>query len=165
MWPRPRIRLPLAQYRSSRPEVFLRKMCSENMQKIDRRTPMPKCNFNIWKHAANLQENTHAEWSAISIKLLYNFIEIALQNGCSPVNLLHIFRTPFVKNSPGRLLLTVKINTCSIIYLIDILYTQVYLRRQLLYLETPLSLTETETQSDNVKTCMHLFSHTSSLFI
>ena len=37
--------------------------------------------------------------SAISIKLLCNFIEIALQHGCSPVNLLHIFRTPFQQNT------------------------------------------------------------------
>ena len=33
-----------------------------------------------------------------------NFIEITLQHGCSPVNLLHIFRTPFSKNDPGWLL-------------------------------------------------------------
>ena len=33
------------------------------------------------------------------IKLLCNFIEIALGHGCSPVNLLHIFRTPFTKNT------------------------------------------------------------------
>ena len=33
---------------------------------------MPKCDFN---------------------KLLCNFIEITLRHGCSPVNLLHIFRT------------------------------------------------------------------------
>ena len=31
-------------FRSSRPEVFLRS-CSENMQQIYRRTPMPKCAF------------------------------------------------------------------------------------------------------------------------
>ena len=30
----------------------------------------------------------------ISIKLLRNIIEIILRYGCSPVNLLHIFRTP-----------------------------------------------------------------------
>ena len=41
----------------------------------------------------------------ISIKLLRNFIEITLQHGCSPVNLLHIFRTAFIKNTSGRLLL------------------------------------------------------------
>ena len=36
-----------------------------------------------------------------------NFIEIALRHGCSTVNLLHIFRTPFPKNTSGRLLLRV----------------------------------------------------------
>ena len=29
-----------------------------------------------------------------------NFIEIALPHGCSPVNLLHIFRTPFFLGTP-----------------------------------------------------------------
>ena len=40
----------------------------------------------------------HACRSMISLKLVWNFIEIALQHGCSPVNLLHIFRTPFPRN-------------------------------------------------------------------
>ena len=44
-------------------------------------------------------------WSRISIKLLYNFIEITFPHGRSPVNLLHIFRKPFLKNTYGRLLL------------------------------------------------------------
>ena len=43
--------------------------------------------------------------SVISIKLQSNFIEITLQHGCSPVNLLHIFRIPFTKNTSGWLLL------------------------------------------------------------
>ena len=34
-----------------------------------------------------------------------NFIEITLRHGCSPVNLLHIFRTPFFKTTSGWLLL------------------------------------------------------------
>ena len=34
-----------------------------------------------------------------------NFIQITLQHGCSAVNLLHIFRTPFAKNTSGGLLL------------------------------------------------------------
>ena len=49
-----------------------RKRCSKNMQHIYRRTPILKCDCN--------------------------FIEIALRHGCSPVNLLHIFRTPSLKN-------------------------------------------------------------------
>ena len=52
------------------------------MQQIHRRKPMPKCDFN-------------------------NFTEIALQHGCSPVHLLHIFRTPFPRNTCGWLLLIV----------------------------------------------------------
>ena len=40
--------------------------------------------------------------SLISTKLL---IEFTLQHGCSPVNLLHNFRTPLSKNSSGGLLL------------------------------------------------------------
>ena len=47
----------------------------------------------------------HPYRSVISKKLLCNFIEIALRHGCSPVNLLHIFRTPFPRNTSGRLLL------------------------------------------------------------
>ena len=54
----------------------------------------------FWKHAANLQENTPT-------KLLCNIIEIALPYGCSPVNLLHIFRITFPKNTSERLLLII----------------------------------------------------------
>ena len=41
-------------------------------------------------------------------KLQSNFIEIALRHGCSPVNLLHIFRTPFPRNTSWWLLLITK---------------------------------------------------------
>ena len=37
---------------------------------------------------------------------LNNFIDIALRHGCSPKELLHIFRTPFPKNTYGALFLT-----------------------------------------------------------
>ena len=43
--------------------------------------------------------------SVISINLQSNFIEIAPRHEDSPVNLLHIFRTPFYKDTSGRLLL------------------------------------------------------------
>ena len=67
------------------PTSISQKRCSENMQQIYRRTPMPKCDFNKVAFA----------------------IEIALWHGCSSVNLLHIFRKPFSKNIPGRLLLSI----------------------------------------------------------
>ena len=41
-----------------------------------------------------------------SIKLHCNFIDITLRQGCSPVNLLHVFRTLFPMNTSGRLILT-----------------------------------------------------------
>ena len=72
------------KYRSSHPEVFLRK----GVLKI--------CSKFTGEHPCR---------SAISIKLFYNFIEITLRHGCPPVNLLHIFRIPFPKNTSGRLLL------------------------------------------------------------
>ena len=43
-----------------------------------------------------------------SIKMQSNFIEIKLRHGCSPVNLLHIFKTPFSKNTSGGMLLKQK---------------------------------------------------------
>ena len=74
-------------FSGSLPEVFYKKVflkilqnSQENTcarQKQPFRKPMPKCDF----------------------------IEIALRHGCSPVNLLHIFRTHFPKNTPGWLVL------------------------------------------------------------
>ena len=39
------------------------------------------------------------------LKIQSNFIEITLRYGCSPVNLLLIFRTPFPKDTSEQLLL------------------------------------------------------------
>ena len=75
-------------YRSSHQEVLLRKsvlkICSKFTRDHPCRTP-------------------------ISVKLLCNFIEIALRHGCSPVNLLHIFRIPFPRNTSVWLLLNLVI--------------------------------------------------------
>ena len=49
----------------------------------------------------------HSCRSVISIKLQSTFIEITLCYGGSPVNLPHIFRTPFTKNTCTWLLLNV----------------------------------------------------------
>ena len=43
------------------------------------------------------------------VALLCDFIEITLRHGRSPVNLLHIFKTPFLKNTSGRVLLPLHI--------------------------------------------------------
>ena len=74
---------------SSRPEVFL----GRGVQKI--------CSKFTGEHLRR---------STISTKLQSNFIEITLPHGCSPVNLLHIFRTPFLKNTSGRLLLKMSVS-------------------------------------------------------
>ena len=70
--------------RSSRPEVFLFKGVLKIYSKFT---------------------GEHSCQSEISVKLQSNFIEITLRNGCSPVNLLHIFRTHFYENTSGCLLL------------------------------------------------------------
>ena len=70
--------------RSSLPELFLRK----GVLKI--------CIRVTGEHSCR---------SAILIKLQSNFTEIWLWHGCSHVNLLHIFRTPFSKKTSVWLLL------------------------------------------------------------
>ena len=47
----------------------------------------------------------HPCQSVISVKLLCSFIKIILRHGCSPLNMLHIFKTPFYKNIHVGLLL------------------------------------------------------------
>ena len=71
-------------YRSSRPEVFLGKGVLKICSKFTR---------------------DHPYRNVISIKLQSNCIEITLRYVCSPVNYLHILRTPFYKNTSGWLLL------------------------------------------------------------
>ena len=41
-------------------------------------------------------------------KMCSNFIEITLRHGCSLANLLHIFRTPFYKDTSGGLFMKTK---------------------------------------------------------
>ena len=70
--------------RSSYPEVFLEKGVSKIYSKFT---------------------GEHRWLPVIWIKLQSNLIEITLRHGCSPVNLLHIFRTAFTKNTSERLFL------------------------------------------------------------
>ena len=55
--------------------------------------------------------------SVISIKLQSNFIETTIWDGWSPVNLLHISRTPFNENTSGRLLLNIVSKSLSRFFL------------------------------------------------
>ena len=74
--------------------------CCENMEQIYRRTPTPKCGFN---KAA---------------------LQTTLRHGCSPVNLLHIFRTSFLKSTSEGLLLHQKLRQLSL----TVIFTFVLLR-------------------------------------
>ena len=76
--------------RSSRPKVFLRKGVLKICSKFT-------------------EEHTCRSVISISVILQSNFIEITLRHGCSPVNLLHIFRTPFLKNTSRWLLLSTQL--------------------------------------------------------
>ena len=62
---------------------------SEIMQQIYRRTLMPKFDFD-----------------KVVLRCKVTLLKIILWHGYSPVNFLHIFRTPFPKNASGGLLLT-----------------------------------------------------------
>ena len=55
--------------------------------------------------SGNMQQIYRICQSVISTKFLCNVIEIRLWHWCSPVNLLHILRQPFLRNTPGGLLL------------------------------------------------------------
>ena len=73
------------QMRSSHAEVFLGKIVLKICRKFT---------------------GEHPFRSAISIKLQSNFTENTLRHGFSPVNMLHIFRTTFLKNTSGWLFLS-----------------------------------------------------------
>ena len=75
----------VAACRNSRPEVFIGKGVLKRRSKFIGEQPCQ---------------------SVISVKLICKFIEITLWHGYYPANLLHVFRTPFLKNTYGWLLLS-----------------------------------------------------------
>ena len=79
-------------FQKQSPRCVLSKRCSKNMQQIYRKTLLLKCDLNLQS----------------------NFIEITLRHRCSPVNLLHIFKTPFSKNTSGWLLLYFNPSSASV---------------------------------------------------
>ena len=104
-------------------EIFIRKTFTENLNNFDEITQQ------LWLCRSSSPEvflrkgvlkvcgkftGEHPCRSAISIKLQSNFIEITLRHGCSPVNLLHIFRTPFVKSTFGWLFAILIVSTLRI---------------------------------------------------
>ena len=62
---------------------------------------LQRCSYKkvLWKYAAYLKKNTHAEvW--FQLKFQSSFIEIILPHGCCPENLLHVFRALFIRTPP-----------------------------------------------------------------
>ena len=83
-WVKHSAKLKAGMFRGSTPDVFLEKGVLKICRKLIGELP---CR------------------SVISTKSLSNFIEITLRYVCSPLNLLHNFRTTFSKNTSGVLLL------------------------------------------------------------
>ena len=91
-----------------------------------------RCSEKVKKCSENVQKNLQS-----------NFIEITLWYWCSPVNLLHIFKTSFYKVTSGQLLLKKQYDTLA--------FKKVLLQSHLdelsglnLQFVTPLSLTNSE---------------------
>ena len=75
--------------------------CDLDLQKQPSRGVLIK---NVLKICSKFTEE-HPCRSTISLKFQSNCIEITLRHECSPVNLLHIFKTRFPRSTSGGLLL------------------------------------------------------------
>ena len=87
----------IMKFQKQPPRGVPRKRSTENMQKIYRRTTMLK--FDYKNAAKQLYWNRTSAW-------------------LSPVNLLHIFRTPFPENTSERLLLKL-LKICNLVMCIQ----------------------------------------------
>ena len=79
-------------------------------------------------HIKRFSENTQLVYGrtcrrVVSIKLLWNIIEITLRHGWSPVNLLHISRTTFYNKSYRNFIEIALWHGCSAVNLMDIFRT------------------------------------------
>ena len=107
-------------------------VCKKIFWKWENQKQTPRGVLKIWSKF----KGEHPCQSLSSIKLLWNFIEITLRHGWSPINLLHIFRTPFTKITSGWLLLE---NVESVI---DISHEYISSSNLVwfMYLESPLNI-------------------------
>ena len=97
------------------PNFNIHILCKRKVQSKSRYSPpevfLGKSVLKIYRKSTG----EHPCQSVISIKLQSKFIEIVLRHGCSLVNLLHIFRTPFLKNNSEVLLLDKETLACNFI--------------------------------------------------
>ena len=82
-----------------------------NSQQIIQRQRLLNCNINVIFVCGFFSRSSHTE--LFLGKGLYNFTEIALRHGYSPVNLMHIFGTPLPKNTSEWLFLFLQLNCCD----------------------------------------------------
>ena len=89
-------------------------------------------------------------------ELLCNFIEITLRHECSPVNLLHILRTPFFKNTSEWLLLK---NIWTFLIHFHTCFTITMSRAQKIFIQSNFESIQIVVKKQNVlfllKTCKH----------
>ena len=65
---------------------------SLEIKHLDHHTFVGMCSLLIWCNLLNFCKRRMMKFC--QTEMLCNFIEITLRHGCSPVNLLHIFKTP-----------------------------------------------------------------------
>ena len=92
--------------------MYLKQHTQSNFKNIKRKITWSICSeLSFWKMLQSYLKTVvrskfageHPYRSAISIRLQINFIEITLWYVCSPVSLLHIFRSSFPKNTSREL--------------------------------------------------------------
>ena len=83
------------------------KICSKITGEHPCRSAISIISTSVMISLARQDENGFMPHCTVGALVQSNFIEITPRHGCSPVNLLHIFRTPFLKYTSGRLLLAI----------------------------------------------------------
>ena len=96
---------PFSAHQTLKGQISFWWTLQDTREKIYRSSPPEVFSGKVFLKICSKFTKEHPHRSVISIELLCNFIEIMLWHGCSPENLLHIFRTPFPKSASGGMLL------------------------------------------------------------
>ena len=93
------------QKHERRPKERRKKRCAISMKPQTRSSRPEVSSGKDFLKICSKFTGEHPCRSVISIKFQSNFIEITLRHGCSPINVLYIFRAHFLENTYGGLLL------------------------------------------------------------
>ena len=110
-----------------------------------------------WKYAANSEEHPREA-------TLPSFIEITLRDGCSPVNLLHIFRTTFTKNTSERMLLKYRVHRFQYLEAIVLEARKRNKRKQLNHVNSNNAVLKNFTKFTRKRLCQIVFKKDSETF-